>query len=178
MPAACDGAASGTRQRRHITPSGHLDQNRRTTVQRGAGRPQRQRRQSRRPGRRITFLLVTAVVECHHSGRVRSHHRPGSHNVVRPPGAHQRVRLRGAGIPPDQRRATGLVGAQHRYLASVRVGRAWLCQAVVAIGPHHDQSQIGERSEHRAAGADYQSGGAAQRGEPAPVAHRRSQPGG
>ncbi len=94
-----------------------------------------------------------------------------------PAAAHQRVGLGGTPVAADQCRAPGLMGAQHRHLAGVRVGRPRLGQAVVGVGPHHDQPEIAQRREHRAARADHQPGGTAQRRQPAPVPGRRPQAG-
>ncbi|CAG6894583.1 hypothetical protein PICSAR11_02330 [Mycobacterium avium subsp. paratuberculosis] len=96
---------------------------------------------------------------------------------MRPAAAHQRLGLRGPRVTADQRRAAGLVRAQHRHLAGVRIGRPRLGQAVVGVGPHHHQAQVAQRREHRAAGADHHPRAAAQRRQPAPVPGGRAQPG-
>ena len=110
-------------------------------------------------------------------GRRGPHHRPRRHQIVRPAAAHQRLRLGGAGVAADQRRAAQLMGAQHRHLAGVRIGRPGLGERVVAVVPHHHQAEVGDGREHRAAGADDQPGAAAQHRQPAAVALCGAEPG-
>ena len=126
---------------------------------------------------RVAFLRVAAVIEGGHPRRPGTHHGPGRHQVVRPPAAHQRLRLGGAGIAADQRRAAQLVRAQHRHLAGMRIRRPRLGEAVIAVVPHHHQTQIGDGGEHRAAGPDDQPRAAAQHGQPSAVPLCRAQPG-
>ncbi len=127
-------------------------------------------RPGRAPGRR------RCRPERHHPRRVRAHHRAGRDQVVGPPAAHQRVRLGGPGVATDHCGAAQLVRPQHRDLAGVRVRRPRLGQRVVAVVPDDHQAQIGDRREHRAAGADDQPGLPAQHRQPAPVPLRGTQP--
>ena len=177
MPATGDGAAAPAGQRRHVTAPRHLHQHRCSGLERRAGGPQRDRRQARGAGRRVAFLGVPAVVQGHHPRGTGANHRPRRHHVVRPPAAHQRVGFGGSGVAADQRGAPRLMRAQHRHLAGMRIRRPRLDQGVVGVGPDHDQPQVAQRSEHRAAGADHQSRAAAQRRQPAPVAGGRPQAG-
>ena len=156
MPAPRDGAAARTRQRGHIAAARHLHQHRRAGLQRGARGPQRHRRQPGGARGRVALLRVAAVLERDDARRAGPHHRTRRHQIVRPAAAHQRLRLGGARVAADQRRAAQLVRAQHRHLAGVRVRRARLGQRVVAVVPHHHQTEIGDGREHRAAGADDQ----------------------
>ncbi|CDQ44102.1 hypothetical protein BN1047_01978 [Mycolicibacterium neoaurum] len=177
MPAASDGPALRTRQRRDVTASGHLHQHRVPGFQGRACRPQCHRRQPGGMGGRIAGVIEGVVVQRDHPRGVLAHHRPGGHQVVRPPTAHQRMRLGGAGIAADDCRTTQLVGPQHRDVARVRIRCARLGQRVVAVVPDGDQAQLGDGCEHRAAGADHQPGLPAQHRQPAAVPLRRPQPG-
>ncbi|SKU94465.1 Uncharacterised protein [Mycobacteroides abscessus subsp. abscessus] len=76
---------------------------------------------------------------------------------MRPAALDERLRLGRTGIPPDHRGAAQLVGAQHRHVPCMRIGRTRLGKIVVAVVPHHHQSQIDHRREHRSPGADHHS---------------------
>ena len=175
VPAAGDRPAASARQRRDVAPPRHLHQDRRLGLQRAAGGTQCDRWQPRGARRRVAFVGVTAVVEGHHPRGPLAHHRPRRNHVVRPAAAHQRLRLGGSGVSPDQCGATHLVGTQHRHLACVRIRGPRLGQRVVAVVPQHDQTEIAHRREHRAASADHQPRAAPQRSQPAPVARGRTQ---
>ncbi|COY26873.1 Uncharacterised protein [Mycobacterium tuberculosis] len=82
-----------------------------------------------------------------------------------------------AGVAADQRCAPRLMRPQHRHLTGVRIGCPRLSQGVVGVGPDHDQAQLAQRREHRAAGANHQPRAAPQRGQPAPIACLRAQAG-
>jgi hypothetical protein len=53
------------------------------------------------------------------------------------------------------------MGAQHRDLPGVWIGRAGLGERVVAVVPHHHQPEICDGREHGAAGAEHQPRAAA-----------------
>jgi hypothetical protein len=90
----------------------------------------------------------------------------------------QCLRLGRAGVAADHCGATQLVGAQHRHLTGVRVGRPRFGETVVPVVPHHHQSEPVDRCEHRAAGADDHPRLATQHRQPAPVSRRRPEAGG
>ncbi len=175
VPATGDGAATPTGEGGDISAPRHLDQHRRAGLQRRAGGAQRDGRNARGARRRVALVGVAGVVEGDHPRGAGPHHRPCRDDVVRPSAAHQRLGLGGAGVATDQRRAAGLMRAQHRHLTGVRIRRTRLGQAVVGVGPDHDQPQVAQRREHRAAGADHQPRAAPQRRKPAPVARGRPQ---
>ena len=97
---------------------------------------------------------------------------------MRPPARHQRLRLRRSGVSGDEARAPQLVRAQHRHLAGVGVRSPGFGEGVVAVVPHHHQPEIGDRGEHRAAGADDEPGLPPQDGEPPTVPLGGAEPGG
>ena len=161
VPAPGDGPAFAARQRGHVAPSWHLDEHWALRLERGPRRVQRHRRQPGGVGGRVAFLREATVVDRDDARRARPHHRPGRHQVVRPLGAHQRLPLCGTRVTTDQCGAAHLVCPQHRHLARMRVRGTWLGEAVVAVVPHHHQTEVGDRCEHRTPGADHQTGATA-----------------
>ena len=65
--------------------------------------------------------------------------------------------------------------AQHGHLAGVRIGRTGFGEIVVAVVPHHHQTQIGHRGEHRGSGTDNHGRISTQYRQPAPIPLRRSE---
>ena len=169
VPAAGDGAAAATGQRGHITPPRHLDQHGKSGLQRRPRGPQRHRRQPGSVRGGVALLRVSAVLECDHPRRAGAHDGTGRHQVVRPPAAHQRLRLGGAGSSRRSLRRNAIGGRE----ASPPRGRAGTARGARPgcrrRRPTPDQAEIGDRSEHRAAGADDQRAPTAQHRQPAPV---------
>ncbi len=99
------------------------------------------------------------------------------HEVVRPPGVDEGLRLRRPGVTRDHHGASGGMGPQQRDLPRMRVRRPWLRQAAVAVVPHHDEADVRRRGEDRGAGPHDDPRSAPQGGEPAAVPRCRTEPG-
>ncbi len=173
MPAAGDCAATVACQRGHVTAAGHLNEYGQTSLQCCAAPPRSAIEGSRAvraaASRSCANPLSSSATT--RGARVRTSCRVATRSCAQPT-AHQRLRLSGTRITSDQRRTAQLMGAQHRHLPGVRVGRTRLGERVVAVVPHHHQPEIRHGREHRAAGPDDDAGSAAQHRQPPPVALR------
>ena len=89
---------------------------------------------------------------------------------MRPPGADEHLGLGGAGGAGDEEGGAGGVGAGEQDVAGVRVGRAGLGVAVVAVVPDREQAGVLHRGEGGGPGTDGEALVAPRHGEPAAVA--------
>ncbi len=177
-PAAARGPpAPHAGQPRQVAAERDLEQHGSVRGQRGPRRGKGGRRQPRvvRGATGTRRVLVAAGPD---QRRPRPHRRPRGDDLLRPAGVQQQLRLGGPGEATDQQRARPAGGPQHQHVPGVRVRRARLVQQVVAVVEDGDQTEVGDRGEHRAPGAGHHPDVAAQRGQEAPVPLRRSQLGG
>ena len=147
------GPAARARERGHVARPRRLDEHWVAgghTVTQGAPGP----RGKPRGARRGVPRQVGVVADGGDPGRGRADDLAGGLQRMGPATGHERVRLRRTRMATQQHGGPGEVGPQQRNVAGVGVRRAWLGQGVVAVVPHHDQAEVGDRCEHGRARPD------------------------
>ncbi len=151
----------------------HLHEDRRARGQRLTGGAPGQRRQPRRPRRRVPGLLEVRTRRLD-PGRGGPDHRTRRDQGRGPADADHRLGLGRRRPPSDDQRRTLLTGAQHGDIPDVGVGRARLGVQVVPVVPHEDQAEVRDRCEHRRPGTHDNPGTSTADGEKAPVPFGRA----
>jgi hypothetical protein len=177
VPAPRRLAARPAGQERDVAAAGHLHEHRPARLQRRAGGGERDVRHAGGAGVGVAGQLGPAVAGRDDPRHGRPHGRPVGDDLPRPARLHEQLASAVRAYPPTSSAGPGGVRAQHQHVADVRVGRARLGVAVVAVVPHREQAGVGDRGERGGARADDHADLPAAHGQPAPVPLGRAEVG-